>query len=60
MFFWTFVWCLFGTFIGVLITLAILTFCEQLAWCCAPVVATFLHPRLLDLIKSCFLTARQD
>jgi hypothetical protein len=23
------VWCLFGTFIGVLITLAILTFCEQ-------------------------------
>jgi hypothetical protein len=29
MFFWTFVWCLFGTFIGVLITLAILTFCEQ-------------------------------
>jgi len=32
-----------------------------LGWCCAPVVATFLHPpRLLDLIKSGFLAARQD
>jgi predicted PurR-regulated permease PerM len=28
-FFWTFVWGLFGTFIGVPIALAILTFCEQ-------------------------------
>jgi predicted PurR-regulated permease PerM len=26
-FFWTFLWGLFGTFIGVPITLAILTFC---------------------------------
>jgi len=29
MFFWTFVWCLFGTFIGVPIALAILSFCAQ-------------------------------
>src|SRR3984893_12813793 len=28
-FFWTFLWGLFGTFIGVPITLAILTFCDQ-------------------------------
>jgi amino acid transporter len=28
-----------------------------LAWCCAPVIATFLHPRLLDLITSGFLAA---
>ena len=28
-FFWTFLWGLFGTFIGVPITLAILTFCAQ-------------------------------
>ncbi len=28
-FFWTFMWGLFGTFIGVPITLAILTFCAQ-------------------------------
>jgi amino acid transporter len=29
-----------------------------LAWCCGPVVATLLHPRLLDLVKSGFLAAR--
>jgi hypothetical protein len=29
MFFLDLVWCLFGAFIGVLIMLAILTFCEQ-------------------------------
>jgi predicted PurR-regulated permease PerM len=28
-FFWTFLWGLFGTFIGVPITLAILTFCAE-------------------------------
>ena len=28
-FFWTFLWGLFGTFIGVPIVLAILTFCAQ-------------------------------
>jgi AI-2 transport protein TqsA len=28
-FFWTFLWGLFGTFIGVPVTLAILTFCGQ-------------------------------
>jgi AI-2 transport protein TqsA len=28
-FFWTYLWGLFGTFIGVPITLAILTFCDQ-------------------------------
>jgi len=28
-FFWTFLWGLFGTFIGVPIALAILTFCDQ-------------------------------
>ena len=27
------------------------------AWCCAPVIATLLHPRLLDLITSGFLAA---
>ena len=29
-FFWTFLWGLFGTFIGVPITLAILTFCADI------------------------------
>jgi amino acid transporter len=28
-----------------------------LAWCCAPLIATFLHPRLVDLVASGFLAA---
>ena len=28
-----------------------------LAWCCAPVIATLLHPRLVDLITAGFLAA---
>jgi amino acid transporter len=28
-----------------------------LAWCCAPIIATALHPRLVDLVTSGFLAA---
>jgi hypothetical protein len=29
-----------------------------LAWCCAPFIATLLHPPLVDLVSSGFLAAR--
>jgi hypothetical protein len=28
-----------------------------LAWCCAPLLATLLHPRLVELITAGFLAA---